>query len=242
MTGLLPPCDVIVDSAPRSGQQNMDLDAMLLQHGLTSNRSIVRIYRWSEPTVTVGYFQRGEPAAEPLDQLPTVTRLTGGGAILHHNEWTYSCVLPDCHPVRDNPTELYRIVHRALVRLFHECGAATFLRSESPDFKTASEGVAEPFLCFLRQDPNDIVCGIHKVVGSAQRRRRGTILQHGSLLMQHSVLVPGVPGLCDLAPDFDSERFARLLPPTIANAIATEIRYRDFTAQEIVAANALSRS
>ncbi|MCA9057706.1 MAG: hypothetical protein KDA85_04380 [Planctomycetaceae bacterium] len=232
---MLPPCDIIVDAEPRSGQDNMDLDAMLLQRGLESDRSVVRIYRWKEPTVTVGHFQRGEPAAAPLQHLPTVARLTGGGAILHDREWTYSCVLPAAHPARDNPTELYRAVHRALIQLFQSCGADCSLRSEAASSGNPADS-AEPFLCFLRQDPNDVVSGATKIVGSAQRRRRGTILQHGSILMQHSRIVPEVCGVWDLFPQFDHQQFERLLPTAVAAAVATEIRFRDFTAEELEAA------
>ena len=56
----------------------------------------------------------------------------------------------------------------------------------------------EPLLCFQRQDSHDLVSGDFKVLGSAQRRRRGAILQHGSLIRHRSVLAPHLPGFADL--------------------------------------------
>ena len=100
-TSNLPEADVIVDSAPSTGRFNMAMDAALLALGEQCERSVVRIYQWSEPTVTLGYFQNGTSSEEsPFPQLPCVRRLTGGGAILHDRELTYSCVVPAFHRVR----------------------------------------------------------------------------------------------------------------------------------------------
>ena len=177
--------------------------------------AFVRVYRWSEPTVTLGYFQ------SPDDSVPAglagcrqVRRLTGGGAILHHNEVTYSCILPASHPIGATPLNLYTVVHSAIIKLLGECGVTARLRGDERVEET------EPWLCFLRKDPRDIVVGKQKVVGSAQRRRRRNILQHGSVLLKSSALTPQVVGLEDLQPSMNSERFCRELGPAVVSAIS----------------------
>ncbi|MFM7921606.1 MAG: hypothetical protein ACKPJJ_15405, partial [Planctomycetaceae bacterium] len=93
---------------------------------------------------------------------------------------------------------------------------------------------AEPFLCFLRGDPNDVVhvSGV-KIIGSAPRRRRGVILQHGSILLQASALACDLPGIQDLAPDFLLSEFTQRLPETVAAAVADSWTFRDATASEL---------
>ncbi|MCC7425164.1 MAG: hypothetical protein IT428_33255, partial [Planctomycetaceae bacterium] len=92
---------VIVESHPRSGAWNMAIDEALLETAVDAEQCTLRFYRWSEPTVSLGYFQKPEEAAaDPLlAGLPIVPRLSGGGAILHHHEWTYSIALPPGHPL-----------------------------------------------------------------------------------------------------------------------------------------------
>ena len=250
---LCPEADVIVDPHPMTGAFNMAMDSTLLDLAAHRNRSVLRIYRWHEPTVTLGYFQAASLSEDiPFPGLPVVRRLSGGGAILHHQELTYSCVLPDSHPVRDDPSTLYSIIHQALIQLLTECGAPATLRSEhsanrsdanlqnafahtagmSPPSPAAI--VAEPFLCFLRSNPNDIVhCSGPKITGSAQRRRRGAILQHGSILLQASPHAPHIPGLLDLNPDFLLNDFTRLLPSRVAQAVSSNWSLRNYSEQEL---------
>ncbi len=248
-TSNLPEADVIVDSAPSTGRFNMAMDAALLALGEQCERSVVRIYQWSEPTVTLGYFQNGTSSEEsPFPQLPCVRRLTGGGAILHDRELTYSCVVPAFHRVRSNPSELYEIVHRAIIDVLIRCGAACCLRQEfSPTPGTTvsrsalmTPALAEPFLCFLRSNSNDIVhsSGI-KIVGSAQRRRRGVTLQHGSILLAASSLTSALPGLCELSPSFKPARFQTELPAAIAGSLSDRWKLRDYSGQELEMANSL---
>ena len=246
----LPEADVIVDSAPSTGRFNMAMDAALLELGEERERSVVRIYQWSEPTVTLGYFQNGATTDEsPFPHLPCVRRLTGGGAILHDRELTYSCVVPALHRLRQNPSELYEIVHRAIIDVLNRCGVSSCLRQEysAPPDTTASRSalmtpsLVEPFLCFLRSNSNDIVHSSgSKIVGSAQRRRRGVTLQHGSILLATSSLTPALPGLCELSPNFEQARFQTALPAAIADSLSERWKFRDYSAQELELANSWS--
>lgn len=276
--------EVIVDPQPLSGQQNMALDAALLETGLREKRCIVRIYRWAAPTVTLGYFQRtledtAATAGPALADLPRVRRLTGGGAILHDQELTYSCVIPDTHPLRHAPYQLYGRIHTAIIQLLSEQCVVSRLRAalpalagtdslpeytttgpqaELPVLSAEPAAAPEPFLCFLRSDPNDVVCDVPsavacgadarpcatpaalerlpprtvKIIGSAQRRRRGTILQHGSILLAASRWTPAVPGIQDLYPHFSADSFAAQLPLRLAACLAAAAVARDYLPQE----------
>lgn len=194
-------CRLLIEPEPHDGRWNMAYDEALLEAAATRGDVILRIYRWSEPTLSLGYFQKSLPADLPpsLRSLPCVRRLSGGGAILHHHEWTYSCAVPKGHPFTKRAETLYEEAHRSLIHSFARHGVLSAMRGE------ATEVRAEPFLCFLRGDPRDVVVSGHKVVGSAQRRRRGAILQHGSVLLKVSPLAPSVPGILDLVRNLDDD-------------------------------------
>lgn len=181
-----------LEDEPRSGAWNMAFDEALLLDGLAHGRGHLRFYRWEGPTLSLGYFQKPEERDPALAELPAVRRLSGGGAILHDDEWTYSCVVPAGHPITRRPVELYDLVHAAVVEVLSSRGFEV-----APRGAAAAHG-ASPFLCFGRGDERDLVCRGHKVLGSAQRRRRGAILQHGSLLLHASRFAPDFPGLLDL--------------------------------------------
>lgn len=190
-------CEVLLEREPHSGAWNMAVDQALLEAGLEVEHSALRLYRWAEPTVSLGYFQtRAELDQDPrLSPLPAVRRLSGGGAILHHQEWTYSCVVPRGHAWSREPGRVYDEMHDAVITVLRELGVSCALRGHE-----TGRG-DQPFLCFGRGDPRDVLSGPHKILGSAQRRRRGTVLQHGSLLLARSPFAPEFPGVVDLHPD-----------------------------------------
>ena len=196
-------CRVIFDP-PASGLWNMAVDEALLDQAPVSDLPTLRFYRWCEPTLSLGYFQRYEDRhlhAASTD-LPTVRRSTGGGALIHDKELTYSLVLPPEDQRSRDTVALTCLVHRALIDATQEvlendlslstCGQA--INEQSP---------AEPFLCFQRRSPGDLLAAEeHKVCGSAQRRRRGALLQHGGLIFARSESAPELAGLQD---SFSSE-------------------------------------
>jgi lipoyl(octanoyl) transferase len=204
--------EVIVEAEARSGADNMAIDESLLVSAIEQGAETLRVYRWREPTVSLGYFQKDDDPVlkSRFAGLPSVRRLSGGGALLHDREITYSIALPDGHPLADAPTLLYDHVHAALVAMLNELGAPASVRGEK-----FSE--PEPFLCFGRGDPRDIVLSGFKIVGSAQRRRKGAILQHGALLLERSPHAPEVPGLFDLSPQ--TRQTEESLMHTIATAL-----------------------
>jgi len=180
---------------PRSGEENMAIDERLLERAIDEDQISFRFYRWREATLSLGHFQakQGGPVAECFADLPVVTRLSGGGAILHDRELTYSLAIPAAHPLAKTPTSLYAIVHSAFIEALAEQGIEVSMRGEE---LAAQNG---EFLCFLRGDRHDVLCNGQKVLGSAQRRRKGAVLQHGSLILEASPLAPEVQGLNELS-------------------------------------------
>ena len=211
-------CRVLIDAEPATGPWNMAVDEALLESAIERQTCTLRLYRWSEATLSLGYFQpadavQGDPQ---LAALPAVRRLSGGGAILHHHEITYSCTIPAGHPLSTDPVRLYERVHEQIIALLIDCGVPAALRGAS------LRGRDEAFLCFGRGDPRDIVLRGRKILGSAQRRRRGAVLQHGSLLLSRSSYAPAFPGIADLLPQAAlPHRFAGELAARVACVLAS---------------------
>ncbi len=181
---------------PLAGPWNMAVDEALLDDAAQSGRAYWRFYQWQEPTLSLGYFQEYEEQARRYRQrgLTMVRRLTGGGAILHDRELTYSVVLPRHHPLARSRDDLYGTVHRSVVAILGEWGLAGQLFVAG-----GAKPANEPFLCFERRAPGDVLAGGSKVTGSAQRRRRGAVLQHGSVLLAASGAARHLPGVGELA-------------------------------------------
>ena len=177
----------------------MALDEAILERVcLEPDVAFFRTYGWAVPTLSLGYFQHlAQAAADPRWQaVPLVRRPTGGGAIWHHHEITYALALPGCHPRCRPSTLLYRGVHGAIAAAIRAQGLEVQPRVVSA---VTARQTTRPFLCFLDSDPEDLVAATRKVVGSAQRRRAGAILQHGSILLRRSEHTPELEGICDLA-------------------------------------------
>tara|TARA_B100000029_G_scaffold387597_1_gene383628 strand:- start:424 stop:1221 length:798 start_codon:yes stop_codon:yes gene_type:complete len=214
-----PACRILETGQAHSGHWNMACDEWMLETAVADQRPLVRVYAWSSPTVSLGYFQKpGSLATSPgLAGLDVVTRLSGGGAIVHHHEWTYSCVVPPLLTRHQSPITLYRTVHLAIINLIEDAFGSPInglsLREEHNE-------TSEQVLCFARGSAEDAVLGQHKILGSAQRRRRGVTLQHGSLLLNQSPYAPEFPGITDCLPDFSwPPGFPIRLAHTIASAL-----------------------
>jgi len=212
-------CHVVVEPEPCPGDWNMALDEALLIAGVERGCCTIRLYRWSVPTLSLGYFQDPQDAGRLMagdSNVAVVRRLTGGGAILHHHEWTYACVVPRSHALSLDPLKIYDRVHRSLIELLSQIGVKSAMQGTGPS------GSPRGFLCHTRRDRFDVICCDHKIVGSAQRRRRGCVLQHGSLLMRASHWAPDFPGFLDLYPCLSPPvDLGRKMGARIASALGT---------------------
>ena len=165
------------------GPTNMARDEHLLDDEAGRPASL-RIYAWKPPTISLGCFQRFAQVAElPHDvrDLPIVRRQTGGGAILHDREVTYCLVMDDSVALaRQSPAAAYRLVHECWQAALAESGIVTELAPDSFPLPSPRSG---PFFCFEKPGRTDLLLNGRKLLGSAQRRTRGRVLQHGSLLL-----------------------------------------------------------
>lgn len=214
----------------------MAVDELLLESAIDSAACSVRVYSWMEPTLSLGHFQGAEGGVcdSRLAALPVVRRLSGGGAILHHHEVTYSCAVPAGHVAIRNPADLYEVAHAAIIGVLSESGVLARMRGD------VDAGDESAFLCFSRGDPRDIVLDGQKIVGSAQRRRRGAVLQHGSLLLRASEFAPEYPGLADLVDwPLPLSELAGLIANALAAALAVSPTVEDLTESERSRARAL---
>jgi len=150
---------------------------MAIDHALAArlrqNEGILRLYGWSRPTVSFG---KNEPAARIGMGVEYVRRPTGGRAVLHDQELTYAVVAP--LDAFGGVREAYVRINEALADALRSLGAAVeVVRDGAP----ALGPDAGP--CFQAPATGEIVAGGRKVVGSAQARLEGALLQHGSILM-----------------------------------------------------------
>lgn len=178
-----------IESGPCSPAENMAVDeAILIAHSEGKVQPTVRFYRWNPPTLSIGYFQK---AAEEVDlqrvgqeRIGFVRRPTGGRAVLHDRELTYSMIVSENYPgMPKSVTEAYRVLSEGLVLGFRHLGLQADLArlaTEEEKQKYASAGSAA---CFDSPSWYELVVEGKKAAGSAQTRSRGVILQHGSILL-----------------------------------------------------------
>ncbi len=167
----------LLDTPPAAGAWNMALDQALAESVRAGGTPVLRVYRWSPPCLSLGRnqpadgYDRGEIRRRGLD---VVRRPTGGRAVLHHRELTYSVAVAD--GVLGPPRAAYQAVNRALVAALVRLGVPAALQGG---------GVRAPVPslapCFLHPVEGEVTAGGAKLVGSAQRRSGGVLLQHGSL-------------------------------------------------------------
>ncbi len=183
---------ILDDDAP--GTWNMAVDEALLEYTNKTGQPALRIYGWSEPTLSLGYFQPhiGRDAHEPSLHCPLVRRRSGGGAILHDDELTYALTLPIQHRWGRAAEQLYDTVHATIAEWMAMHGCQARLYDDEPRH--------DAFLCFHRRARGDVVSQNDegKLLGSAQRRRKSALLQHGSLLIGRSACAPSLRGLREL--------------------------------------------
>jgi len=191
---------LIVDP-PLEGPANMARDEALLISA-RAGTATVRLYSWAVPTLSLGYFQAyADRAVHPISQrCPVVRRHSGGGAILHDRELTYSVAMPLTDDERRSTHGLVTTVHESLAAVWREAGLdARLATGDEPSPPGPQEHGGRPFLCFQRRAEGDLLVGAYKVGGSAQRKWHGALLQHGSILLRRSVAAPELPGAEDLA-------------------------------------------
>jgi lipoate-protein ligase A len=166
---------------------NMGLDEALLE--AAEAPPTLRLYSWSPDTLSLGYFQSlaDVPGHERAKAL--VRRITGGGAIHHVRELTFSIAASLDHPIYRGPiAQSYARVHAAIADALRGVGVEATPRGSTP-LASDREGTG---MCFHTSTPLDLAWDGRKGVGSAQRRKHGRVVHHGSIKLGDSVLETGV--------------------------------------------------
>ncbi|QSR87272.1 lipoate--protein ligase family protein [Candidatus Methylacidiphilum infernorum] len=164
----------LVLEGPFNGELNMALDEAYL--GWVSH-PLLRIYRFSEPMISIGYFQKWKEIPQGSK---FVRRYTGGGAVYHGEDCTYTLVFPKNHSLVHQPArESYYIIHKALERGIGRLG----LKTEFYEDEKKQEGS----FCFLKPVKYDLMWENRKIAGAAQRRNRHGLLHQGSIAIPRGV-------------------------------------------------------
>jgi lipoyl(octanoyl) transferase len=166
---------------PTDGATNMAIDEAILYAQAEGNGlPTLRFYQWAPPCLSLGYSQRSSDVDEEACQqlgYTWVRRPTGGRAILHTDELTYSVIVPDTEPrVEGGIIESYRRLSTGLLAGLRILGADVF-QAQNKKGHNPHQGAA----CFDTPSNYEITVGNKKLIGSAQVRRRQGVLQHGTL-------------------------------------------------------------
>ncbi len=156
---------------------------MALDQALEPEPPVLRLYGWDPPGLSLGYFQSAagvDDAELERRGWVLVRRVTGGGAICHDGDATFSLIArPDDLAFAGSIMRSYDLVHRAVAAGLLRLGVATHPREERP--VASDTGRTDEFVCFHRAASFDLLAGDRKLVGSAQRRTKDRVLHHGSI-------------------------------------------------------------
>jgi len=163
---------------------NMALDeALLLLHEAGAALPTLRVYGWCQPTLSLGYAQNARQevdlAACQAQGVAVVRRPTGGRAVLHDQEVTYSVVMPLLADGPSTTTEHYRRIGMALAAALQSLGIPVHLAR--PQVRTAPVRTPASPACFAALSRYELSAAGKKIVGSAQKRAQRALLQHGSI-------------------------------------------------------------
>jgi lipoyl(octanoyl) transferase len=179
--------------ADSDGAANMATDETLVRSAAEGVASL-RFYSWTTATVSLGYFQPcGVHLKDAsLSLLPWVRRPSGGAMLVHHHELTYALALPCGSSWHSGESWMLRM-HRLIVSALADLGLAgkIALVADTP----IKHGAV---LCFQQHTCGDVLCAGSKIVGSAQRKYRQALMQHGSVLLAQSEHAPALAGIREL--------------------------------------------
>jgi lipoate-protein ligase A len=202
-----------LDSGASAGNANMSRDEQMLAHAQAGETlPVLRFYGWNPSAVSLGRFQKRETAVNTeackRRGIDIVQRVTGGRAVFHHQELTYSIVARADDPLF--PSDVlgtYKVIATGLLAGLKNLGIPAEMVSRNSRHATlVKKGRKDP-ACFSSPSWYEIVAGGRKIIGSAQRRLPRAFLQHGSILL-----------------DYDAGLEAELIPGGCAGDVVTSIQ------------------
>lgn len=209
----------LIKYSVHNGFENMQFDSDLLDNAILckSNYPIFRLYGWNPMCISLGRNQKCDFRKEGID---IVRRLTGGRALLHDNEVTYSCVCPISYiPNGDSIMQSYKYISGILIGFFRTLGIKL-------DYGENKKVSTHYDYCMLLSTGADVCYKGKKIIGSAQYRKNGYILQHGSILFGYnkSLLeelfnekIENIATVNEVLPDISRNKFINALENYIIN-------------------------
>ena len=194
-----------------SGSLNMEIDTQMLENAISNSEKdiLFRLYGWSPMCISLGRNQKDDFLTGEIE---AVRRLTGGRALLHDDEITYCCVAPaDAIPNGQSVVDSYKYISGILIDFFRTLGVEL-------DFGENKRVSTHYDYCMLLSTGADVCYKGQKIIGSAQCRKNGYILQHGSILFGYdkSLLenlfheeVKGIVTVNEILPTLTKEEFVK---------------------------------
>ncbi len=207
--------DLILPDEAHDGPMQMALDEVLLG---TVVRPTLRIYRWSSPCVSFGYFQTFAAVREAYPMIPVVRRWTGGGMVEHGKDLTFSLMLPkEAEAASMPPALFYRELHGKMASWLAEVVSSEVRLAGRADIQAGPA-------CFSAPAGDDLLLSGEKILGGAQRRSAGALLYQGSLQRLERLPLDCLAMARSLSLRVDEQQIGRALMGE-ANLLA-ERRYR----------------
>ncbi|MDT8446685.1 MAG: biotin/lipoate A/B protein ligase family protein [bacterium] len=222
-----------------SGARQMAIDQWMLEQP----GAWLRFYGWLRPTLSLGRNQGPDPqmnlSAARAAGIDLVRRATGGQAVLHHLELTYSFAA-GVPPMARSILQSYRDIRQPLLTGLSTLGLSLSAAPEEAKFRPVSS------VCFAKAAGHEILYQGRKLVGSAQRRSRGRLLQHGSILLGldldlHQRVWPQraaqdwareTANLGEILGEVEPEGLAKRLEISFALAFGAQLRPHQWSAEE----------
>lgn len=171
----------LLETEELDGITNMAIDEAILEVYKSDKIPVLRIYGWNPFAISIGRFQKIEDlfiSKTNISCYTIVRRITGGGAILHHNEITYSivCSSDDIGIDRIEVKKGFRLLTDFLIKTYKDFNLnAKYAFTEYDSIRIKTK------LCFAGKEEYDIIIDRKKIGGNAQKRDKNIIFQHGSI-------------------------------------------------------------
>lgn len=187
----------------------------------------LRIYNWSEPAVTIGYHQKSFAPFDRSLVLPVLRRPTGGGAVLHVDDITFSISAPISTALPSSIAECSGTISQVFAAALSRCGLEATLHGGTHEFSP---------VCFSRPSPVELVVGAAKVMGLALARKGGFMLAQGVIPLRvdrglaERVFGPGylaaARGILDMCPVFNLKSFLDALKESFSSRLGVLFQER----------------
>jgi lipoate-protein ligase A len=174
----------IIDDSDHSPAFNMAADLFYLENCRHNSFIYLRLYQWKPPCITIGCMQKATDLLDfqslKRDGVAWIKRPTGGRAVLHDHDITYSCIFPvSAASMGKNVMETYSIISKCLMAGLENAGIKCNSIDSFSNLREARREIKLP--CFLAPNRREIMANGKKLIGSAQKRIADAVLQHGSI-------------------------------------------------------------